>query len=180
MKKYQLTLLTNLYLIYVVLGFSVLKAAELPPLTHQLLKLDKPHFAPGLKLSNMDDEVVDLAQLKGKVILINFWASWCPPCRREMSSLQTLYQKLKSRGVVVIAVNVGEDTDTIFPFLGTLPIMPEFPILLDQDARTLVPWQVRGLPTTYIINRQGKIVYHAIGGRQFDHPQIVSTLLRIL
>lgn len=132
--------------------------------------------APSLSLSNLDEEKVDLAQFKGKVVLVNFWATWCPPCRREMGSLERLHQGLAASGVEVLGVNVGEDSDTIFSFLGTIEPSPTFPMLLDKEAATVQRWGVRGLPTTYVIDREGKVRYRAVGGREFDHPQILETI----
>lgn len=81
-----------------------LHAAEQPKLTHGLSQLAQQLKAPDLKLNNLDEEIVDIKALKGQVIIVNFWATWCPPCRREMASLERLYQATKDKGVVVLAV----------------------------------------------------------------------------
>jgi len=154
-------------------------AENIPPLTHNLTKLKNPLAAPALKLKNMDDEIVDIKDLKGKVVVINFWATWCPPCRREMSSLERLHLATKDKNVVLLAVNVGEDMDTIFPFLGMIAPSPSFPILFDSDASAMKKWKVRGLPTTYVVSPQGKIVYRAVGGREFDHPSIQEAVIKL-
>jgi len=127
----------------------------------------------------MDEEIVDIKDMKGKVIVINFWATWCPPCRREMGSLERLHLATKDKNVVVLAVDIGEDIDTVFSFMGQVNPSPSFPILFDQDAKSMKPWKVRGLPTTYIINPNGDIVYRAVGGREFDHPDIQQTILNL-
>lgn len=154
-------------------------AENIPPLTHNLTKLKKPLPAPALKLKNMDDEIIDIKDLKGKVVVINFWATWCPPCRREMSSLERLHLATKDKNVVLLAVNVGEDMDTIFPFLGMITPSPSFPILFDSDAAAMKEWKVRGLPTTYIVSPQGEIIYRAVGGREFDHPSIQEVVIKL-
>lgn len=127
--------------------------------------------APKLKLLDMDGKPVDLEQLKGKVVLVNFWATWCPPCRREMPSLQRLWIKLGASKLQIVAVNVGEDAETILGFMGTLDESPTFPIVFDKDSATLRAWPVRGLPTTFLIDKKGRIAYRAIGGRHFDSPE---------
>ncbi len=147
-------------------------AAELAPLTHNLTVIKKQKIAPKLRLKNMDDEIVDIKDLKGKVVIVNFWATWCPPCRREMSSLEKLHLATEDKNVVVLAVNVGEDIDTVFPFMGIISPSPSFPILFDSDAKVMNEWKVRGLPTTYVVSPDGYIVYRAVGGREFDHPVI--------
>ncbi len=152
-------------------------ADGLPPLTHKLTEINKTIKAPALHLQNMDEEIIDLSNLKGKVVIVNFWATWCPPCRREMSSLERLYQTLKDKNVEVLAVNIGEDFDTVFSFMGQVDPAPNFQILFDTDAESMQPWKVRGLPTTYIIRPDGTIAYKAIGGREFDHPELLKKVI---
>jgi len=154
-------------------------AAEIPPLTHKLTVLNPPINAPSLRLKNMDDEIVDIKDLKGKVVVVNFWATWCPPCRREMGSLERLHLATKDKNVVILAVNIGEDVDTVFSFMGQIDPSPSFPILFDLEAQSMKHWKVHGLPTTYIINPEGKIVYRAIGGREFDHPDILNAVIKL-
>lgn len=136
-------------------------------------------MAPELRFQNLDEVMVDIKDLKGKVVVVNFWATWCPPCRREMGSLEKLYQATKDRDVAVLAVNIGEDMDTVFSFLGTVEPTPNFQMLLDYDAVSMDAWGVRGLPTTYIIKPDGHIVYKAVGGREFDHPDILQKVIQL-
>ncbi len=152
----------------------------LPALSHALTPARTPTVAPPLKLPDLDGKVHDLATLKGKVVLVNFWATWCPPCRREMPSLERLNQKLEGTAFAALAVDIGEDADTVFAFLGQLEPQPGFPMLLDRDSKAMQQWPVRGLPTTYIIDRQGNLAYSAIGGREFDHPQIEAAIRTLL
>lgn len=153
-------------------------AAETPPLTHQLTPVDAVD-APALNLQDMDEEPFDLETLRGKVVVVNFWATWCPPCVREMPSLERLKQAVGEKGVEVVAVNVGEDFDTIFSFLGSLDPEPTFPLLLDEETSTLSDWKVRGLPTTMVVGPDGKLAFRAIGGREFDHPELIRQLLEL-
>ena len=154
-------------------------AADLPPLSHSLT-LQAPKPAPALKLKDLEGKMHDLAQLKGRVVLINFWATWCPPCRREMPSMERLSQAFKGKPFVVLAVNVGEDADTIDTFTSQLDTTPTFPILLDTRSHTMQVWKVAGLPTTFLVDKQGRIVSSAIGGREFDHPEIVRAIRELL
>ncbi len=152
-------------------------AVTLPPLTHSLIAVAPPEAAPTLVLQNLDEETVDIGTLHGKTIVVNFWATWCPPCRREMTSLERLYQATKDSNVVVLAINVGEDMDTAFSFINSIEPSPSFPILFDTDSSTMQRWKVRGLPTTYVIGPDGKIAYRAIGGREFDHPDVFEAVV---
>ena len=163
-----------------VFGLAVAaQAADLPPLSHSLTT-QAPRPAPALKLKTLDGQLLDLAQFKGKVVLINFWATWCPPCRREMPSMERLSQALKGEAFSVLAVDVGEDADTIEAFTSQLDTTLGFPILLDTRSHTMQAWKVAGLPTTFLIDRQGRIVASAIGGREFDHPEIIRTIRELL
>jgi thiol-disulfide isomerase/thioredoxin len=120
--------------------------------------MDARKQAPGLQLTDLDDQTVDLADFRDRIVVVNFWATWCPPCRREMGSLQRLYGALKTKGVEVLAVNIGEDFDTVFSFMGTVEPTPEFKTLLDRKADTMTSWAVKGLPTTYVVDTEGKLV----------------------
>jgi thiol-disulfide isomerase/thioredoxin len=132
--------------------------------------------APTLRLPNDDGKLVDLAQYQGKVVLVNFWATWCPPCRKEFPSLSRVRKLFKPAQFEVVAVNVGEDPDNVFSFTGNI----EFPVLFDRDSKTMAAWSVRGLPTTFLVNKQGQLAYRATGGREFDDPAIVSLIKGLL
>lgn len=173
--------LCNGLLLSVLLVISLSTAAQgLPPLTHGLAKLESPYEAPQLKFSDLDDELIDIRQMRGEVVIVNFWATWCPPCRREMGSLERLHQATQGQGVNVLAVNVGEAEDIIFSFLGTVEPSPTFPILLDLNAGSVDPWKVKGLPTTFIVGPKGKVIYRAVGGREFDHPELIEQIRSLI
>ena len=148
-------------------------------LGHTLNPLPEPREAPDFTLQDMDENSVSLADFKGKVILLNFWATWCPPCRREMPSMERVYQNLMDEGFVVVAINEWEDPDHVFAYTGQLSVNPTFPVVFDRDSKVAEAYRVKGLPTTYLIDPQGKIRYQAIGGREFDHPE-VEALIRSL
>ena len=154
-------------------------AADLPPLSHSLAKL-APRPAPALRLDDLDGVAHDLSQLKGRVVLINFWATWCPPCRREMPSMERLSQALKGEAFSVLAVDVGEDADTIDAFTSQLDTTPTFPILLDTRSQAMQSWKIAGLPTTFLVDKRGRIIASAIGGREFDHPGMIKAIRELL
>ena len=163
----------------IVFANGISYADGAPPLTHKLTKISQSIMAPALRFKNMDDEIVDIKDLRGKVVIVNFWATWCPPCRREMGSLERLHQATKDKNIVILAVNIGEDVDTVFPFMGTVEPSPSFPVLFDTDAAAMKPWNVNGLPTTYFIKPDGTIAYRAVGGREFDHPDILQKTIAL-
>ena len=163
-----------------VIGCGPLHGQGLPPLTHGLTPFETRPAAAPLRLPNLDDEIVDLGNLRSKVVVVNFWATWCPPCRREMGSLEKLREIAGVHGVEVLAVNIGEETDTVFAFLGTIDPYPNFQLLFDADAASLQAWGVKGLPTTFVVGADGRIAYRAVGGREFDHPEIVERILALV
>ncbi|OHC62125.1 MAG: hypothetical protein A2040_00635 [Rhodocyclales bacterium GWA2_65_19] len=132
--------------------------------------------APTLALPDMDGKIIDLARYRGKLVLVNFWATWCPPCRTEFPSLGRVRKLFKSTEFEVIAVNVGEDMETVFSFAAT----PAFPVLFDRDALAMARWQIMGLPTTLVVDRQGRLALRAVGGREFDDPVIVAQLRELI
>ncbi len=155
-------------------------SAELPPLSHRVTVLDAPQPAPPLRLPDLDEVEQDLTDFRGRLVLVNFWATWCPPCRREMPSMERLQQALKDQGLTVLAVDVGEDLDTIFAFTGQLEPAPTFPLLADLDGSSAEAWGVLGLPTSFVVDPQGQIVMRAIGGTEFADAKLVEMLKRYL
>ena len=170
---------TSSLLILLATVFPALAEPGLPPLTHGLTAIAPGSAAPALTLPDLDEEQTDINDLRGSVVVVNFWATWCPPCRREMPSLERLRQEVADEDVIVLAVNIGEDADTVFSFLGTVEPSPTFPMLLDQEGGSLEAWGVLGLPTTFIVAPDGSLAYRAVGGREFDHPALIAQLRRL-
>jgi len=168
-------------LVLFLFGISInnLYAQEIE-LSHKASPLKAPIPAKNFSLSDTDENTHRLSDLSGKVIVVNFWAVWCPPCREEMPSLERLRRKLADKPVVILAINQGEDAEQILSYLWGLDPVPEFPILLDSDMKVSSSWGVTGLPTTYIVDKKGNIVYRMIGGREFDHPEIVKVIEKLL
>ena len=149
-------------------------------LSHKASPLNNPVPAKNFSLSDTDESTHQLSDLSGKVVVVNFWAVWCPPCREEMPSLERLRRKLADKPVAILAINQGEDAEQILSYLWGLDPVPEFPILLDSDMRVSAEWGVTGLPTTYIVDKKGNIDYRMIGGREFEHPEIVKVIDKLL
>jgi peroxiredoxin len=130
--------------------------------------------APEISLSDLDGKTVTLAEFRGKVVIVNFWATWCPPCRKEMPSMQRAWQQLQANDVMLLAVHVGGNTDQIWEFASEFSLA--FPILIDGSSRVSRSWPMRGLPTTFVIDPQGRIAYMALGGREWDDPELLQTI----
>jgi cytochrome c biogenesis protein CcmG, thiol:disulfide interchange protein DsbE len=118
------------------------------------------HPAPDLALLQLDGTPRTLRDLRGQVVLINIWATWCPPCRAEMPAIQQAYAEYRDRGFIVLAVNQREDATAITPFLEQHGLT--FPILLDRDGQASATYQAHALPSSFFVDRRGVIrtVYH--------------------
>lgn len=145
-------------------------------LNQGLIEVAQRPLAPDFILADIDNKMRRVSDLRGKVVLVNFWATWCPPCRHEMPSIERLSKLFKGEEFAILAVNVAENLDTVFSFTGTLDPVPTFPIVFDKDGSVLKAWPVRGLPTTFILDKQGRIAYRAVGGREFDNPAILAQI----
>ena len=116
---------------------------------------------PAIELADMEGQVHRLADYKGKVVLVNFWATWCEPCRAEMPSIDGLRSALDGKPFQVLAVNLAEHVSRIEKFMGTMPL--QFPLLRDRDGSVGKAWKARLLPASFLIGRDGRIRYVAYG-----------------
>lgn len=132
---------------------------------------------PDFTLPDLDGKDVRFADFKGKVVLVNFWATWCPPCRAEIPSMERAWAQLKDRNVVMLAVHVGGKPDTIWEFLAEFDVT--FPVLIDKSSAVSKAWQTIGLPTTYVADAEGRKVLRAIGGREWDHHDLIASIISL-
>jgi len=118
-------------------------------------------------LTDLDGKFWNLKDLKGKVVLLNFWATWCPPCRKEMPDLEMLYRRFGAQGLIIIGID-DEETETVKPFIAQQGIT--YPVLLDPGRKVNTLFQIEGIPKTFVYDRDGKIVAQSIDmrtGKQF-------------
>ena len=131
--------------------------------------------APDFTLKDMQGNEVSLSDYKGKVVLVNFWATWCPPCIEEMPSMEKLYKKLGSADFVILAINIEPDAHEIVEeFLAKRSYT--YPILLDGESKVQQLYGAYRLPETVIVNRQGEIVNRIVGGRDWMDEGLVNIL----
>lgn len=135
--------------------------------------------APDFTLKNVAGEPVSLSDYRGQVVLLNFWATWCPPCKAEMPSMETLYRMLKDEGLVFLAVNAEPNGPEVVPaFLEKNP--HSFPILLDDKGVVQKLYGVYKFPETFIIRRDGTIDDRVIGAIDWAHPEAVDYFKTLL
>jgi len=118
--------------------------------------------ALNIKLKDLNGKEVSLGDFKGKKVLLNFWASWCPPCKAEMPDLEKLYQQTKDSDLVILAVNLGEDKTTAKTFIDNNKY--NFTVLLDLDQSTANQYNIVAIPTSFFIDKEGNIVSTIKGG----------------
>jgi len=145
-------------------------AARLEALGFTVFK--QPVSIKDFKLSPLNGGVSNLASLKGKIVLLNFWATWCPPCRAEMPSIQKLWEKTKDRAFTVAAVSSGEAGAEVSGFLSKNGF--SYPVYLDQSGEVGSAFGVRSIPTTYIIDKQGRVIAGTVGGLAYDSAAVLA------
>jgi peroxiredoxin len=136
--------------------------------------------APALALDRLDGGKAGLTDFTGKVVLLNFWATWCAPCREEMPAMQRLWERYREQGLVIVAVSADKgERKKVVSFVDKLAL--GFPILLDPEGDVRNRYEVVGLPMSYLIGRDGKISGRVIGITRWDSPEafaLVEHLLR--
>ncbi len=130
------------------------------------------------KLKTLDGKMVSLSSFKGKVVFLNFWATWCPPCRAEIPSMIKLYNKFKDRGLEILGVDLQEEEETVRNFVKANKI--NYPILLDTNGQVGQIYGARSIPTTYIVDRKGNIIARTIGGREWNTEEIYKLFEKVL
>ncbi len=134
--------------------------------------------APDFTLKDIDGRDVSLSSLRGRVVLINFWATWCPPCRSEMPSLNSLYKEYRGKGLVVLAISTDRRMSDVKDYVSKNIF--EFQILLDPDMRVSRRYKVFSIPTTFLIERNGVIIKRFLGEEDWGSPEIRNEIKKAL
>lgn len=142
------------------------------------LETRAPTAAPALQAVDLQGQTKTLVDYRGKVVLLNFWAAWCPPCRREMPSMERLRQKMAGRPLEIVAIDSAEPIEDVRAFLATLKL--EFPILLDPEGENTRRWKVYALPTTFLLDGEGRIRYVLKGGAEWDEGEALQAIEGLL
>ena len=122
-------------------------------------KVGKP--APEFQLPNLEGQSISLGDFRGKSVLINFWTTWCPPCRSEMPYIQEVYEEWSDKGLVVLAIDIGESSSKVENFMQNYNL--SFPVLLDSNQNVALKYRIRAIPTTFFIDKDGIIQDISIG-----------------
>ncbi len=139
-----------------------------------LSRVKKRPEAPVFSLKKPDGTEISLKDYRGKVVVLNFWATWCPPCRAEMPSFEQLWRDMRDRDVVVLAVHVGPGAEKVRNFVRSFGLT--FPVVVDDRHIVSQHYGVRSMPTTVILAPDGRVEYVAFGGREWNSPVIEQAL----
>jgi peroxiredoxin len=155
-----------------------MEVAQLVHYEHMQATVEDPQFAAAIKkldeadkqrqdadfsLPDLQGKLWTLNELRGKVVLVNFWATWCPPCRKEMPDLQKLYNRFQKKGLVILAISMDEEPAKVPPFVAQQKFT--YPILLDTGEKVSKTFLVWGIPKTFVFDRDGKLVAQSIDMR---------------
>ncbi len=159
------------------LAAAVLVLAALAGCKQSGALVGKP--APEFSLADLKGNAVRLANLKGKVVFVNVWATWCEPCRQEMPSMQALYDTLAGGDFTMLAVNSDQSgRDVVEKFVEMYEL--RFPVLPDPNLQVAGRYKVTGYPETFVIDRNGMIVAHEIGPRHWDAPATIAAFKTLI
>jgi thiol-disulfide isomerase/thioredoxin len=137
-----------------------------------------PKVAPTFTLPTADGQQVSLQQYRGKVVFLNFWATWCIPCREEMPALERLHQTYQSQGLAIVSIDLKETADQVKAFFQKHSL--SFPALLDQDGSVFRDYLVAGMPTTYLIGRDGILLARGVGGRDWTRAEALQLIQELI
>jgi peroxiredoxin len=144
-----------------------------------LLAASKSKQAPDFTLKSRSGENIKLSELRGNVVMVNFWASWCGPCRQEMPLLQQLHDRYQGMGFTLLGVNVDEEPAAAEKMLKEIPV--NFPVLYDSDNKVSKQYQVKAMPSTFMVDRDGNVRFLHKGykpGYEDEYQQQIRALLR--
>ncbi|GAO35195.1 hypothetical protein SCT_0579 [Sulfuricella sp. T08] len=144
----------------------------------QDLKTWKGGSTPPLALNDLNGKPLKLQDYRGKVVMVQFWATYCPPCLKEMPSMMRLQAKLAGKPFVILAVNMGETEKEVKDFLTRVNV--DFTILMDSDGKALSAWKVFVAPSTFLVDPKGNIRYVLQGGAEWDEPEYLQKIVEML
>jgi len=146
---------------------GLVQAANLKPVTNDIA-------APSLTLKDLKGEIHDLKDYKGQVVLVQFWATYCGPCRQEMPSMNKMMTKMGDTPFKILAVDMGETEAEVKQFVSE--VKPDFTILMDEDGKSIEEWRVFAAPSNFIVGVDGKIKYTLFGGVEWDSDELIEKI----
>ena len=179
MKKYLIILIAAILIAVSIITVNLYNNGPNPKNITNTLPSIKPNNikikAQDFKLKDLEGKEVSLSDYKGKKVFLNFWATWCPPCKSEMPEIEQLYKETKDNDLVILTVEIGESRDTVKSFIDSNKY--NFKVLLDSDQNVASQYNIASIPTSYFIDVEGNIVSKNIGAMNIDKmKQYIKTL----
>jgi len=159
-----------------IISLLVALVLSAPAFAANLKPFDGP--TPALKVQGLDGKTYDLNDYKGKVVLVQFWATYCGPCRKEMPSMNKLLKSFDGKPFDILAVDMGENQEEVQAFVNE--IKPEFTILMDPEGEAIAAWNAFAVPANFIIDKTGKIRYTLFGGTDWAAPEIAEMITALI
>ena len=170
-RRQSVTLLYTLLLIAGLLAPVAFAGGSLQP-------FENDGSTPDFSLPDIKDTIHTLADDRGKVVAVNFWASWCPPCIKEMPGMQRLQNMLDDEPFVMLPINVGEQKYRVWKFVKLINFT--LPVPLDTQSVTFADWDVSVLPTSFLLDKEGRVRYRAQGDLEWDSEEVVSIIEELI
>lgn len=136
-----------------------------------------PRPAQDFVASGLDGSKTALSSLKGKIVLLNFWATWCPPCKAEMPSIEALWKTARDKAFTILALSDGESPSDVSAFIKKNGYT--YPVFVDPAGSVSRRYGVQGIPTTYVIDKRGMVIARVIGGIEYDTPEALSVFAEL-
>lgn len=175
MNMFKKTFFVLAILIGVFFLFCGEKKEDPPKKGTTLERPQKGFSAPHFILYDLENKEFTLSDFRGKVVLLNFWASWCGPCRMEMPSMETIYKELKDKGFEILAVNLDRGgPEKVKGFVSNYKLT--FPILLDSGGKIAIKYRITALPTSFLLDQKGIIREKIVGGRNWTDPLFLGKI----
>ncbi len=158
----------KLLMLFFLFALSNAQAGELAPYSGEPL--------PDFTLSDLQGKAHTLSSYRGKVVMVNFWATYCGPCIKEMPSMQRLKEKMAGKPFTILSVDMAEEKHDVQAFLTQHQIKIDFPVLLNPEGNVVEDWMITAVPTTFILDPKGTIRYALFGGIEWDKQDVIQTL----
>lgn len=176
MRHMRYLFILALFFLLTAMGPTPKSTDEGPVSPFEIDKLEHQQ-APDFTLDTMAGDRITLSSLRGKIVMINYWATWCPPCKEEMPSLNTLHANMKSKGFEILAVSADKTLSAIKEYVAEHDF--DFQILWDEDQTVMRTYKVFSLPTTFLIDRNGTIVKIFMGAYDWTDPEITAEIEKL-
>ena len=176
MRKLLVFIFAALFLLVLATSATAISAEELREIGLQPLK--EGTAIVDFELPDLAGASRRLSDFKGKVVFLNFWATWCGPCRFEMPSMEKLYQRFNGKGLEIVAVNLQEDRKSVQSYVDELGL--SFPVLLDTTGRIGATYGARSIPITYLVDRKGNVIAGTVGTREWNTEDYLRFFEKLL